>query len=74
VRAMCRFFGVAPEAAWVVGDYLFDLQSGHAAGTTTVLMIGDADLPEYADSADHVIRRLRELLALLAIAPRRNAI
>ena len=65
---MCRSFDVAPADTWVVGDYLFDLQSGNAAGATTILMIGDADPPDYADQADHVIRRLRELLRLLSIA------
>jgi len=74
VLAMCRQLNVKPEAAWMVGDYLFDIQSGNAAGTTTVLMIGDADPPDYADRADHVIRRLRELLGLLSIAPRRNPV
>lgn len=67
VLVICRQLDVAPAATWVVGDYLFDIQSGNAAGATTVLMIGDADPPDYADQADHTIRRLTELLGLLAI-------
>ncbi len=67
VLAICARFGVLPQDAWVVGDYLFDLQAGNAAGATTVLMIGDAPMPEYAAQANHVIRRLDELLGLLAI-------
>lgn len=67
VLRICTRFGVPPEDAWVVGDYLFDIQAGAAAGATTVLMIGDAPMPEYAGQADHVIRRLRELLGLLGI-------
>jgi len=67
VLAMCQRLGVEPEDTWLVGDYLFDLQSGNAAGATTVLMVGDAEVPSFADQADHVIRRLRELLQLLAI-------
>ena len=66
VRAICRKLGADPGKAWMVGDYLFDMQAGRAAGATTVLMLGDARLPEWADSADHVIRRLAELLELIA--------
>lgn len=62
VLTVCRQLGVPPAQAWVVGDYLFDVQSGNAAGATTVLMIGDAPRPDYADQADFVIRRLSELL------------
>lgn len=68
VLALCRQLGVAPDEAWVVGDYLFDIQSGHAAGAIAVLMIGDAPVPAYADQADHVIRRLAELPALLGLS------
>jgi len=65
VRAICRKLGVEPRKAWMVGDYLFDMQAGRAAGATTVLMVGNARLPEWADQADHVIRRLTELLDLI---------
>jgi len=76
VRAACRAMGVRPEETWTVGDHLFDIQAGRAAGATTVLMLGDRAVPDYADQADHVIRRLDELLGLidrsLAAAPRRE--
>ena len=49
----------------MVGDYLFDILSGKAAGTRTVLMIGDQPVPEYAPQADYVIRRLPELLTIV---------
>ena len=71
VLAICRRLRVPAKSAWVVGDYLFDMQAGNAAGATTVLMIGDGPTPEFADQADHVIRRLNELLGLLSIAPAR---
>ena len=52
----------------MVGDYLFDIQAGRAAGAgTTVLMIGQKEPPEYADQADHVIRRLDQLLELVDV-------
>ena len=62
--------GVRPKATWVVGDYVFDVRAGNPAGASTVLMIGDAALPDYAGEADHVIRRLRQLLDLLQLTPR----
>ncbi len=65
VRAICEALGVRPEETWTVGDYLFDILAGKEAGATTVLMVGDRRPPEYADQADHVIRHLDELLALI---------
>ncbi len=65
VLAICEYFGTRPEACWVVGDYLYDIQSGGSAGATTVLMVGDGELPEYSDQADHVIRDLRELTRII---------
>ena len=65
VLSLCEELGSSPAQSWVVGDYLFDLQSGRSAWTRTVLMIGDDELPEFATLADFVIRRLRELPAIL---------
>jgi len=67
VLAICARFGVPPESTWVVGDYLFDLQAGNAAGATSVLMIGCGPVPEYAGEARYVIRQLRELIKLMSI-------
>lgn len=67
IQVICRQFGASPTASWMVGDYLFDVQAGRQAGATTVLMVGDAPMPAYADQAHHVVRRLHELLTLLAI-------
>ncbi len=65
VLHLCERFNAAPADSWMVGDYLFDIQAGHGAGLKTVLMIADAPPPDYADRADHVIRRLEELLDLV---------
>ncbi|GMU37679.1 MAG: HAD family hydrolase [Phycisphaerae bacterium] len=65
VLDLCRQLKADPTASWVVGDYLFDLQSGRLAGTRTILMIGDGPTPSFASAADHVIRRLAELLPLI---------
>jgi len=67
VLNLCSQLKADPTRAWVVGDYLFDIQAGNAAGAVTVLMLGDAPVPAWADQARHVIRRLTELLELLAV-------
>jgi HAD superfamily hydrolase (TIGR01549 family) len=67
VLSICRHLAVKPEVTWMIGDYLFDIQSGHAAGATTVLMAGNGQVPDFADQADHVIHRLGELPPLLSI-------
>lgn len=65
VLSLCDELQAAPQRSWMVGDYLFDILSGKAAGTRTVLMIGEGDEPDFAKKADHVIRRLGELSTIL---------
>lgn len=65
ILALCEELGVNPTQSWMVGDFLFDIQSGRAAGARTVLMIGDQALPAFSDQADFVIRKLSQLLPLL---------
>ena len=65
VLALCRQLNASPTESWVVGDFLFDILSGRAAGARTVLMIGDSARPAFADQADHVIRSLLELPSIL---------
>ena len=68
VLEICERLGVVAGRTWVVGDYLFDIQAGKAAGAgATALMIGDKEPPEYVDQADHVIRRLDQLLELVDV-------
>ncbi|MCG3138191.1 MAG: Phosphoglycolate phosphatase [Phycisphaerae bacterium] len=62
IHDLCRSLNTTPANCWMVGDYLYDIQCGRSAGASTVLMLGDAVIPEYADLADLVIRELRELL------------
>ncbi len=68
ILTLCRQMNARPEATWSVGDFLYDLQAGIAAGAITVLMMGDDPEPEFAHLARHKIRRLTELLDLLGIA------
>jgi len=37
VLDICKYFQIASESSWMVGDYVYDIQSGSAAGATTVL-------------------------------------
>lgn len=65
VLSICRELQADPSHSWMVGDYLFDILSGKAAGTRTILMIGEGPVPEYAPRANYVIRLLPELLTIL---------
>ena len=60
VLAICRDWNVAPADVLFVGDYLFDLQAGHNAGTRAVLFVPDLAtrpeaLPEWSDEADWLV-------------------
>lgn len=66
VLDICSHFGVEPGESWLVGDYLYDIQSGNSAGAVTVLLINGDDPPDYADQAAYVIRHMRELIGLLS--------
>ena len=66
VLSICEYFNVDPEASWIVGDYIYDIQSGNDAGATTVLLVAEDDRPQYSDLADHTIHNLPELMTLLS--------
>ena len=66
---LCKELHADPARSWMVGDYRFDLECGRSAGTGTILMIGEAAVPPYADMADHVIRRLGDVLSIVKSAP-----
>ena len=55
-------WGAAAEDAVMVGDYLFDIEAGRAAGTATVLIDRDDEGFVWQDRADRVVRRLDGLL------------
>lgn len=61
---LSRWNGKASEAV-MVGDYLFDLQAGHSAGTATVHMDVQGEF-SWPDITDFSVQSLPELHALLA--------
>ena len=68
VFSICREIEADPTRSWMVGDHLFDILTGRAAGARTVLLVGDRPNPDHVREADHVIHRLTDLLPLLNIA------
>lgn len=64
---ICEQLHALPVESWVVGDYLYDLQCGRAAGARTMLVLGDAPYPVWADLADAVVSSLSEIPELLGL-------
>ena len=64
IHKLAGYWHASPRATVMVGDYLFDLQAGRAAGTSTVHVDrnGNFRWPELADLS---ITSLEELLAIL---------
>jgi HAD superfamily hydrolase (TIGR01509 family) len=74
VRRACELMGVRPREAVMVGDYLFDLQSGRRAGALSVLLKTNKKCAEFEHEADYVISSLNELPGLLTrIISRKDA-
>ena len=65
VHSICEQLGVTAAASWMVGDHLFDVRTGKAAGTRTVLFVDGGGLPQDTGGADHVVHRLEDLLPLV---------
>ncbi|MCK4284018.1 MAG: HAD family hydrolase, partial [Candidatus Brocadiae bacterium] len=59
---------LAPEELLVVGDYVFDVQAGHAAGARAAFLKTDIGV-EPPPETDVVLSGLPELLDLLTEAP-----
>jgi HAD superfamily hydrolase (TIGR01509 family) len=61
VHLLLSAWSLAPSDAVVVGDYLFDLRAGRAAGTATI-HVDVAGAFRWPDHADHCVRSLADLL------------
>ena len=64
VHRIARALGVAPSRCLVVGDYLFDIEAGRAAGAQTVLMKRPTK-QSWEAYPDHVVASLDELQTVL---------
>jgi len=64
VLRACRALGVSPAEALMVGDFIFDIQAGRAAGARTALLRLPGRNYDGVES-DFVVESLRELIPLL---------
>ena len=65
IHLLLRGWCAEPNEAVMVGDFLFDLQAGRAAGTATVYVDSSGEFP-WAGYADRSVEQLDWLLADLA--------
>jgi HAD superfamily hydrolase (TIGR01509 family) len=65
VLYLCEKFGISPQESLVVGDYLFDLLCGRAAGAIPVLLKNHHKADEFAKHADFVIENIADLLKII---------
>ncbi len=57
-------WGVVPSEILMVGDFLYDVQSGKAAGSPTCLVTNGREMDDTA-GADHVVEKPEEVIPLL---------
>jgi HAD superfamily hydrolase (TIGR01509 family) len=65
VQYLCRQFGIEPQEALVVGDYLFDLLCARAAGAIAVLLKNHKKADEFAKHADFVVENITGILKII---------
>ena len=65
VLYLCERFGIMPQEALVVGDYLFDLLCARAAKAIPVLLKNHHKADEFAKHADFVIENIADLLKII---------
>ena len=70
VLMIAERLGLRPEQLLVVGDYVFDIESGLAAGALTALLRTDKELPPHPRA--HVV--LNDLMELLDHFPPQEAV
>ncbi len=64
VHLAARGLGLKPESMVMVGDFLYDIQSGNRAGCQTVLLKRPGRRP-FKNTADFTIEKLDELINIL---------
>jgi hydrogenase expression/formation protein HypE len=69
VLGAARQLGMSPRDLLVVGDFVFDIAAGKAAGAPTVLLTNGRAAPPTEPAADYTIRSLAELAGILGWPP-----
>jgi HAD superfamily hydrolase (TIGR01509 family) len=65
LRLACRRLGTTPSASWMVGDFLYDIQAGQAAGCAATVLLSEPSQRPFEHEATFVVERLEELIRLL---------
>ncbi len=65
INIVLNQFGIEPKEMAYVGDYLYDIQAGNAAGVKTILLSGQERAGEWASYANYVAEDLYEVLDIL---------
>jgi HAD superfamily hydrolase (TIGR01509 family) len=74
ILRICEKFGIKPEEALMVGDYLFDLQCASSAGAIAVLLTNHEHAHEFAEHADFCIERIDQILEIIKQSENRSKI
>ena len=61
-RLFQETLGIEPENMFMVGDYIYDMQTGKAAGAKTAFIKDKYDPPP---EADYVLEKLGDLIPLI---------
>jgi hydrogenase expression/formation protein HypE len=67
VLGAARLFAVSPAEMLVVGDYVFDIAAGSAAGARTALLTNGRAAPPIQPAPDYTVSRLGELREILGL-------
>ncbi len=67
VVELCRRFDADVKYSMMVGDYLFDIQCGNAAGAVTVLLASQENADEFAEFANYRIETLDEIMDIIQL-------
>jgi hydrogenase expression/formation protein HypE len=70
VHRAAMLLGVTPAEMLVVGDYVFDIAAGRAAGAATAFLTNGATPRQMDETADYTVDSLAQLAAILGIQDR----
>jgi HAD superfamily hydrolase (TIGR01509 family) len=65
INIVLNHYGIEPREMAYIGDYLYDVQAGNAAGVKTILISGQEGAGEWAPFANYVAEDLYEVLDIL---------